>query len=54
MGRISEKSKSLVRELIWVICGYRGGGMGSIAEKKEDGVGGGIVHKELRERQDGP
>ena len=28
--------------------------MGSIAEKKEDGAGGGIGQKELRERQDGP
>ena len=42
MGRISEKRKSLAKELVWVTCGYRGGGMGSIEGKEEDGAGGGI------------
>lgn len=42
MGRISEKRKSLARELVWVTCEHRGGGMGSTEGKEEDGSGDGI------------
>ena len=39
MGRVSEKTGSLARELVWEIWEY-GGGVGGVEGKKEDSSGG--------------